>query len=147
MPKFYYIFLLFVIINCKSNNLKNYKDSCEEINYLMYEQEESWNKGKIEYFMQKYWKNDSLIFIGKSGLKFGWNKTLNNYKKSYSDSKSMGVLNFKNLKCLAINDTTHLISGQWKIHRLDSTKNIGGYYSLIWIKKDTVWKIVYDHTS
>ena len=98
MPKFYYIFLLFVIINCKSNNLKNYKDSCEEINYLMYEQEESWNKGKIEYFMQKSWKNDSLIFIGKSGLKFGWNKTLNNYKKSYSDSKSMGVLNFKNLR-------------------------------------------------
>ena len=67
MHKFNYILLLFVVLNCKPNNLKNYKDSCEEINGLMYEQEESWNKGNIEDFMKKYWKNDSLIFVGKSG--------------------------------------------------------------------------------
>jgi hypothetical protein len=66
--KFNYILLLFVVLNCKPSSLKNYKDSCEEINDLMYEQEESWNKENIEDFMKKYWKNDSLIFICKSGL-------------------------------------------------------------------------------
>ena len=53
MLKFNYILLLFVVLNCKPSSLKNYKDSCEEINVLMYEQEESWNKGNIEDFMKK----------------------------------------------------------------------------------------------
>ncbi len=147
MHKFNYILLLFVLINCKPNNLKNYKDSCEEINGLMYEQEESWNKGNIEDFMKKYWKNDSLIFIVKSGINYGWNKTTRNYKKSYPSRNSMGLLHFNNIKCLPINDTTHIISGQWNISRLDSSKNVGGYYSLMWIKKEDGWRIVYDHTS
>ena len=147
MLKFNYILLLFVVLNCKPSSLKNYKDSCEEINDLMYEQEESWNNGNIEDFMKKYWKNDSLIFIGKSGINYGWNKTTSNYKKSYPSRNSMGLLHFNNIKCLPINDTTHIISGQWNISRLDSSKNIGGYYSLMWIKKEDGWRIVYDHTS
>ena len=147
MLKFNYILLLFVVLNCKPSSLKNYKDSCEEINDLMYEQEESWNKGNIEDFMKKYWKNDSLIFIGKSRINYGWNKTTSNYKKSYPSRNSMGLLHFNNIKCLPINDTTHIISGQWNISRLDSSKNIGGYYSLMWIKKEDGWRIVYDHTS
>ena len=147
MLKFNYILLLFVVLNCKPSSLKNYKDSCEEINDLMYEQEESWNKGNIEDFMKKYWRNDSLIFIGKSGINYGWNKTTSNYKKSYPSRNLMGLLHFNNIKCLPINDTTHIISGQWNISRLDSSKNIGGYYSLMWIKKEDGWRIVYDHTS
>ena len=147
MLKFNYILLLFVVLNCKPSSLKNYKDSCEEINDLMYEQEESWNNGNIEDFMKKYWKNDSLIFIGKSGINYGWNKTTSNYKKSYPSRNLMGLLHFNNIKCLPINDTTHIISGQWNISRLDSSKNVGGYYSLMWIKKENGWRIVYDHTS
>ena len=147
MLKFNYILLLFVVLNCKPSSINNYKDSCEEINDLMCEQEESWNKGNIEDFMKKYWRNDSLIFIGKSGINYGWNKTTSNYKKSYPSRNSMGLLHFNNIKCLPINDTTHIISGQWNISRLDSSKNIGGYYSLMWIKKEDGWRIVYDHTS
>ena len=41
----------------------------------------AWNKGDIEDFMQGYWKNDSLMFIGKNGINWGWQKTLENYKK------------------------------------------------------------------
>ena len=32
----------------------------------------AWNKGDIEGFMQGYWKNDSLMFIGKNGINWGW---------------------------------------------------------------------------
>lgn len=38
------------------------------------EQMEAWNKGDINSFMQPYWKNDSLMFIGKSGVTYGWDK-------------------------------------------------------------------------
>jgi len=41
----------------------------------MNEQEKSWNSGDIDDFMSKYWNDDSLIFIGKSGINYGWKKT------------------------------------------------------------------------
>ena len=44
----------------------------------------AWNKGDIEDFMQGYWKNDSLMFIGKNGINWGWQKTLENYKEMLS---------------------------------------------------------------
>ncbi len=113
----------------------------------MQEQEESWNKGNIDDFMNKYWNNDSLIFLGKSGINYGWKKTISNYKNSYKNKNEMGRLEFKNILCKPINKSTHIIAGKWSIFREDSIRNIGGYYSLIWVKKDKVWKIIYDHTS
>ena len=113
----------------------------------MQEQEESWNKGNIDDFMNKYWNNDSLIFLGKSGINYGWKKTISNYKNSYKNKNEMGRLEFKNILCKPINKSTHIIAGKWSIYREDSIRNIEGYYSLIWVKKDKVWKIIYDHTS
>src|SRR6478609_5825850 len=69
-----------------------------KIRELLTVQTESWNRGNIEGFMQTYWKNDSLMFIGKNGVKWGWQETLNNYKKSYPDSTAMGKLSFDIIK-------------------------------------------------
>ena len=145
MKKLIFKILLFYFVifltSCKSTN------SCDEIYDLMQEQEESWNKGNIDDFMNKYWNNDSLIFLGKSGINYGWKKTISNYKNSYKKKNEMGRLEFKNILCKPINKSTHIIAGKWSIYREDSIRNIEGYYSLIWVKKDKVWKIIYDHTS
>ena len=145
MKKLIFKILLFYFVifltSCKSTN------SCDEIYDLMQEQEESWNKGNIDDFMNKYWNNDSLIFLGKSGINYGWEKTISNYKNSFKNKNDMGRLEFKNILCKPINKSTHIIAGKWSIYREDSIRNIGGYYSLIWVKKDKVWKIIYDHTS
>ena len=145
MKKLIFKILLFYFVifltSCKSTN------NCDEICDLMQEQEESWNKGNIDDFMNKYWNNDSLIFLGKSGINYGWKKTISNYKNSYKNKNEMGRLEFKNILCKPINKSTHIIAGKWSIFREDSIRNIGGYYSLIWVKKDKVWKIIYDHTS
>jgi hypothetical protein len=34
------------------------------------------------------------MFIGKSGITYGWQKTLDNYKKGYPDKEAMGKLHF-----------------------------------------------------
>ena len=44
-------------------------------------QDDAWNMGDINGFMETYLKSDSLMFIGKSGVTYGWQNTLNNYKK------------------------------------------------------------------
>ena len=59
----------------------------------------------------------------------------------------MGTLEFKNLICNTINDSTHIVIGKWSLKRNNSIGNINGFYSLIWVKKQTGWKITYDHTS
>ena len=45
-------------------------------------------------FMQPYWKSDSLMFMGKNGVVWGWQPTLDNYKKGYPNKDAMGQLSF-----------------------------------------------------
>jgi hypothetical protein len=54
-------------------------------------QEVAWNSGSIDDFMKGYWASDSLVFIGKS-VTYGWQPTLENYKKRYPDTAAMGKL-------------------------------------------------------
>ena len=62
------------------------------LNHL-HSQQKAWNEGNIDGFMSSYWNNDSLKFIGSKGITYGWQKTLDNYKKSYPNKEAMGKLN------------------------------------------------------
>ncbi len=57
-------------------------------------QTRAWNRGDLNEYMQGYWQSDSLLFIGKSGLTYGWQQTLDNYRKNYPDARAMGQLSF-----------------------------------------------------
>ena len=116
------------------------------INQKMSEQQACWNNGDLACFMEHYWHSDSLLFIGKSGLTYGWQPTLNNYVRSYPDKSAMGKLTFTNEVKEFIDIETVQVVGNWDLQR-DSLKNIGGYYSLIWKKKNGEWVIVSDHSS
>ena len=141
------IFKTFLLLSIIFINSCNSINNCDEIYELMKEQEKSWNMGNIDDFMDKYWANNSLIFIGKSGINYGWDKTNTNYKNSYKTKEQMGKLKFKNIICNILNDTTHIVTGKWSLKRNDSIGNINGFYTLLWIKKLNGWKITYDHTS
>jgi hypothetical protein len=54
-------------------------------------QRQAWNRGDLEAYMQGYWKSDSLLFVGKSGPKYGWLNTLDNYKKGYPRQSGYGA--------------------------------------------------------
>ena len=107
-------------------------------------QQEAWNKGSIEEFMRAYWKSDSLQFIGSKGITYGWQKTLDNYLKSYDSSEKMGQLNFTILEMNQISETAVYVVGRWKLAR---EKPIGGHFTLLWRKINGQWLIVSDHTS
>jgi hypothetical protein len=72
------------------------------------QQTSAWNNGKLDDFMNGYWQSDSLMFIGKSGITYGWQKTLDNYKKVYPDTASMGKLNFDLLSVKRLSDNYFL---------------------------------------
>ena len=111
---------------------------------VMNQQEKDWNDGNIEGFMIGYWQSDSLMFIGKNGIKYGWQTTLDNYKKSYPDKAAMGKLKFEVLK-LEINGNSAYMLGKWSLIRASDNPN--GHFTLYWKKIDGNWAITIDHTS
>ncbi|HLK30732.1 MAG TPA: hypothetical protein VKT28_19295 [Puia sp.] len=115
------------------------------IKKLMAEQTNAWNKGNIDEFMKAYWNNDSLAFIGHGGITYGYNNTLNNYKKNYNDSSKMGKLFFKLITLKKLSPEYYFITGTWFLKR--SIGDIGGYYTLLFRKIKGQWYIITDHTS
>lgn len=49
---------------------------------VLEKQRQAWNTGDIDKFMEGYWHSDSLMFVGKSGVTYGWQNTMDNYKKA-----------------------------------------------------------------
>ena len=142
-------FLLMFVLSCSSKNISSFNESdvFKIIDNKMAAQESSWNNGNLDGFMLPYWKSDSLMFVGKSGITKGWNKTLLNYKKSYPSKEEMGNLNFKNIDYKIIDNKSVLITGKWLLIRNNELGNLSGYYTLLWKKLNDSWVIVYDHSS
>jgi len=105
----------------------------------------AWNNGDIPAYMQGYWKSDSLMFVGKSGVTYGWQPTLEHYKKGYPDKAAMGVLSFNIIKVNILDKTNAFVLGGWNLKREKDAPD--GYFTLWFKKVNGVWVIVCDHTS
>ncbi|MER2998218.1 YybH family protein [Pontibacter populi] len=118
-----------------------------EVKQVLAEQAEHWSNGNLEGYMQGYWKSDSLLFIGKSGLTYGWQQTLDNYKRGYPDVSAMGKLTFdlKEVRPLAADNI--LVVGKWHLQREAAKGNLEGHFSVIFQRFADGWKIVADHSS
>ena len=115
------------------------------IRQLLAKQTEAWNRGDIETFMETYWKSDSLMFIGKSGVTYGWTNTLNNYKKGYPDTTAMGKLSFDILIVKRLSFQYFHVTGKWHLQR--SIGDLSGHYTLLIKKIKGKWVIISDHSS
>ncbi len=113
---------------------------------ILANQTKYWNEGNLEQFMAGYWKSDSLVFIGKSGLTYGFDKTLANYKKNYPDLVTMGKLDFDIKKVEKISSKTYFVIGKWHLTRKEKG-DLDGHYSLIFNKIKGIWVITSDHSS
>lgn len=116
-----------------------------EIQKLLQAQQKSWNEGKIEAYMQGYWNNDSLTFVGKRGVTRGWKNTLANYKKSYPDKITMGKLELQILNIKLLKKDLAFVVGKWDLKR--NIGDVGGHFTLLMRKLKGKWVIVSDHSS
>ena len=112
---------------------------------LLDTQTAAWNTGDLQGFMKGYWENDSLRFIGKSGITYGWNNTLANYKRGYPDTAAMGKLQFTILVIKKLSPRYYEVVGKWYLKR--SIGDASGHYTLLLRKIKGSWVIVSDHSS
>lgn len=109
---------------------------------VMEKQEKAWSNHNLEGFMEGYWKSDSLKFYGRNGITFGWQKTLDNYKKGYPTKEHSGTLSFK------VNDISKITNGAYSVmgeyHLKRSVGDANGVFMIIFKKINNKWKIIAD---
>ncbi len=138
-------FLLFLILLAAPFTVLRAQQPQSAIRALLQKQTASWNKGNLEEFMTTYWQSDSLIFIGKRGPTYGWQATLDNYKKSYPDTTAMGKLAFNILEMKPLSADVYFVVGKWHLQR--TVGDLQGHFSLIIKRIRGNWKIIADHSS
>ena len=116
-----------------------------KIETLLNKQVEAWNDGDIEKFMETYWHSDKLVFVGSSGPTYGWQATLDNYKKGYPDKKTMGSLEFKIFDISKIDKKTAFVIGRFELTR--DAGELNGHFTLVIQKIKGQWLIISDHSS
>ncbi len=135
-------FLVFLFVPMMG--LSQSKDE-QQILSVLSKQTAAWNQGDFDQFMVGYLHTDSLMFIGKSGIIYGYAATLSNYKKSYSGADKMGKLSFEILHLKKLGRKHYLVVGKWSLKR--TAGDVGGYYTLTFEKQNNGWVIVADHSS
>ena len=136
-----------VISFCALISIYCYSQHPDEISIrkVLSDQQACWNAGDLDCFMEGYWKSDQLVFVGKSGVTYGWSKTLANYKKSYPTKEKMGQLSFDLLQVEPLNDDFWTVIGKWTLQRSNDQPN--GHFTLIFRRLGDEWVIISDHSS
>lgn len=117
----------------------------EEIKLAIREQQDAWNDGDVVAFMSWYKKDPEISFATKKGVVRGYDQLLNRYLKSYPNQEKMGRLEFEILEYIPAGDSHAVLVGKWTLYRKTDKPN--GYFSLLWERTDSGWKIIHDHTS
>ena len=125
-------------------NAQSHND-IEAVKQALFTQQDAWNQGNIDAFMEGYWKSEQLQFIGASGPTYGWQTTLENYKKRYPDQAAMGQLEFEILNVDIRSKKVISLLGKYSLKRENDSPS--GYFLLLWKKIKGKWLIVADHTS
>lgn len=141
--KFLFFILFSLLFGCKASINPN--AIREELTANLEAQQVCWNNADLSCFMEYYWHSDSLKFVTKNGIAYGWQKTFENYRKAYPDKAAMGQLAFDIKEVKVLNDREALMIGEWHLDTATGPK--GGYFSLLWAKSNGKWFIILDHTS
>jgi uncharacterized protein (TIGR02246 family) len=117
----------------------------DAIQAILNEQQQAWNRGDIDAFLQGYWHSPEVTFSGSSGTVRGYDGILARYKKTYAERETMGRLEFSALEFHFLGPEAALVLGHWHLTRAKG--DIGGVFSLVWQKLPEGWRIIHDHTS
>lgn len=138
-------FFLFILVAALPTQLSAQSADETAIRKLLEDQTIAWNNGSIEDFMKGYWQNDSLMFIGKNGVKYGYETTLENYQKNYPDTIARGKLYFDLFQVKKLSKEYYYVIGKWQLIR--SIGDLEGHFTLLFRKIKKNWVIVSDHSS
>lgn len=111
------------------------------IRAVMAAQEQAWDAGDIDGFMEGY--ADSICFIGRK-MTCGKGRVTANYKERYPDRAAMGDLTFGITDLRDAGADHAWLTGTYQLTRIQDT--LSGGFSLLWKRMPDGWRIVRDHS-
>ncbi|MCU0643824.1 MAG: nuclear transport factor 2 family protein [bacterium] len=136
---------LFILFACDRTTFEQKTALIQnEIQLIMKQQQESWNSGSIEGFMQYYWKSNEFTFQSGDVRLNGWDELFKMYRKNYS-GENMGTLDFTDIEIQVLAGDVAVVLGRWRVTKKDSFKQ--GLFTLIFKKFNDGWRIIVDHSS
>jgi ketosteroid isomerase-like protein len=117
----------------------------EEIREVLRAQQEAWNRGDIDGFMDGYARARSTTFVSDDTVRRGWENVRARYREKYSDRATMGSLSFSALDITPLSADAALVVGHWKLKRQRDQPQ--GRFTLILRHLPEGWRIIHDHTS
>ena len=145
MKQIAFLLVAFVLIYCSAQTKSPEQNSNakNEIRAVLKTQQDAWNEGDIDKFMEGYCKSDSMQFVGGT-IRQGWQATLERYKQTYPDRAAMGTLQFDIWQVVIISEDACLLTGKYTLMRANDQPS--GPFTLIFRVKNGKWVITYDHT-
>jgi ketosteroid isomerase-like protein len=116
-----------------------------QIHNVLRAQQDAWNRGDIDAFMNGYARSRSTIFVSEDTVRRGWKIVRDRYRKKYSNRAKMGVLTFSDLEITLLGSDAAVVLGRWKLKRAQDQPR--GRFTLIFRRLQEGWRIVHDHTS
>ena len=120
-------------------------NSANQIRSVLQAQQDSWNRGDVDGFMNGYARSASTVFISEDTIRRGWQTVCDRYKQKYSNREKMGTLAFSDLEITLLSSDSAVASGRWRLKRANDQPH--GRFTLILKRLPDGWRIVHDHTS
>jgi len=108
-------------------------------------QQEAWNRGDVDGFMNGYARSASTVFVSGDEVRRGWDIVRELYRTKYSDRAKMGTLTFSELEITLLSPDAAVVLGHWSLKRAKDRPH--GRFTLIFKRLPEGWRIVHDHTS
>jgi uncharacterized protein (TIGR02246 family) len=116
-----------------------------EIQSVLRAQQDAWNRGDIDGFMNGYARSASTVFVSEDEVRRGWETVRERYREKYSDRAKMGTLAFSEIEVSMLSPDAAVVLGRWRLKRSNDQPH--GRFTLIFQKLPEGWRTVLDHTS
>jgi uncharacterized protein (TIGR02246 family) len=120
-------------------------NSAAEIQSVLTAQQDAWNRGDIDAFMNGYARSASTVFVSEDEVRRGWETVRDRYHMRYSNRAKMGTLSFSEIEVTMLSPDAAVVLGRWKLKRENDEPH--GRFTLIFKRLPEGWRIVHDHTS
>ncbi len=121
------------------------QNATAQIRSVLRAQQDAWNRGDIDAFMNGYARSASTVFVSEDTIRRGWETVRERYRKKYSDRAKMGTLAFSDLDITLLSPDAAVALGRWSLKRANDQPH--GRFTLIFKRLPEGWRIVHDHTS
>src|SRR6266513_1791192 len=94
-----------------------------QIRSVLRAQQDAWNKGDIDGFMNGYARSASTLFVSEDTIRRGWQTVRDRYKKKYPSRAKMGTLTFSDLEITLLSSDSAVASGRWQLKRASGLRS------------------------